>query len=80
MFGLLGLDWERHVASDPRYFRPAQVDLLLGDACKARRVLGWKPKVTFKELARRMTEHDHRIARRERAIRDHDRQELVEAK
>ena len=77
VFGLLGLDWEKYVAIDPRYFRPAEVDLLLGDASKARRELGWRPKVTFKELARRMTEHDHRIARRERAIRDHDQKESL---
>ena len=75
VFGTLGLDWHKHVEVDPRYFRPAEVDLLLGDAAKARQALGWKPKVTFKELARRMTEHDHRIARRERAIRDHDHRE-----
>jgi GDPmannose 4,6-dehydratase len=77
VFGHLGLDWQKYVAIDPRYFRPAEVDLLLGDASKARRELGWKPKVTFKELARRMTEHDHRMARRERAIRDHDQKESV---
>jgi GDPmannose 4,6-dehydratase len=75
VFGLLDLDWEKHVAIDPRYFRPAEVDLLLGDAGKAREQLGWKPKVTFKQLARRMTESDWRIARRERAIADHERVE-----
>jgi GDPmannose 4,6-dehydratase len=78
VFGLLDLDWEKYVQVDPRYFRPAEVDLLLGDAAKARQELGWKPKVTFKQLARVMTEHDRRIARRERAIRDHDRQESGE--
>jgi GDPmannose 4,6-dehydratase len=75
VFGILGLDWKKSVLIDPRYFRPAEVDLLLGDASKARRALGWTPKVTFKELARRMTEHDWRLARRERAIRDHDDRE-----
>jgi GDPmannose 4,6-dehydratase len=75
VFGLLALDWKPHVQIDPRYFRPAEVDLLLGDATKARKALGWKPRVGFKELARRMTESDHRIARRERAIRDHDERE-----
>src|SRR6476659_4839050 len=52
VFGLLGLDWEKHVSVDPRYFRPAEVDLLLGDASKAKRDLGWEPKVTFKALAK----------------------------
>jgi GDPmannose 4,6-dehydratase len=75
VFGILGLDWKKSVLIDPRYFRPAEVDLLLGDASKARKALGWTPKVTFKELARRMTEYDWRLARRERAIRDHDDRE-----
>ena len=43
---------------DPKYFRPAEVDLLLGDPGKAQQVLGWKPRVTFKELARLMVEAD----------------------
>ena len=72
VFGLLDLDWKRFVAIDPRYFRPAEVDLLLGDATKAREQLGWKPKVTFKQLARRMTEADWKLARRERMVRDHE--------
>jgi GDPmannose 4,6-dehydratase len=72
VFGLLDLDWKKFVAIDPRYFRPAEVDLLLGDAGKAREQLGWKPKVTFKALARRMTESDWKLARRERMVRDHE--------
>jgi GDPmannose 4,6-dehydratase len=68
VFGYLGLDWHAHVEIDPRYFRPAEVDLLLGDATKARRELGWQPKVTFKQLARMMTDLDRAIARRERVI------------
>src|SRR5438045_2532915 len=51
-FGLLDLDWKEYVEKDPRYYRPAEVDLLLGDAGKARRELGWEPKVNFKELVR----------------------------
>lgn len=70
-FGLLNLDWRKHVEVDPRYFRPTEVDLLLGDASKARRVLGWKPRVTFKELVRMMVESDMGIAKRERLISDH---------
>jgi GDPmannose 4,6-dehydratase len=71
VFGILGLDWKHHVVVDPRYFRPAEVDLLLGDASKAKRVLGWKPPITFKALARMMTEADWTIARRERLLADH---------
>src|SRR4051812_11006041 len=56
VFGALDLDWEKHVKVDPRYFRPAEVDLLLGDPSKARRDLGWTPKVTFKGLAKMMVE------------------------
>jgi GDPmannose 4,6-dehydratase len=70
-FGLLGLDWRKYIATDPRYFRPAEVDLLLGDASKACRELGWKPKVTFKELVKMMVEHDWDLAREERVLADH---------
>jgi len=71
VFGLLDLDWEKHVAIDSRYFRPAEVDILLGDATKAREVLGWKPRVTFKALARMMMEHDWEAAKEERVLADH---------
>ena len=56
---------------DPRYFRPAEVDLLLGDAGKARQALGWRPTVGFKELVRMMTEHDWTLAKEERVLVDH---------
>ena len=46
------------VAIDPRYFRPTEVDTLLGDATKARQKLGWTPKITFRELVKEMTRHD----------------------
>jgi GDPmannose 4,6-dehydratase len=72
VFGLLELDWHKHVEIDPRYFRPSEVDLLLGDAAKARRVLGWAPQVTFKGLAKMMTTADWELARRERVVADHD--------
>jgi len=72
VFGYLKLDWHDHVKVDPRYFRPAEVDFLLGDAAKARRVLGWTPKVNFKNLARMMTDSDWKLARREKAIHEHD--------
>jgi GDPmannose 4,6-dehydratase len=57
-FGHLELDWKQFVEIDPRYFRPAEVDLLIGDASKARRKLGWEPKITFKELVRAMVDAD----------------------
>lgn len=57
-FGHLDLDWKQFVEIDPRYFRPSEVDQLIGDASKARRKLGWEPKITFKELARMMVEAD----------------------
>ena len=57
-FTLVGLDYREFVEIDPRYFRPAEVDTLLGDASKARRELGWKPRVGFKELVKRMVDSD----------------------
>jgi GDPmannose 4,6-dehydratase len=72
VFGRLDLDWHRHVEIDPRYFRPAEVDLLLGDATKAREVLGWTPAVTFRALAKMMTDADWDLAKRERVIADHN--------
>ncbi len=57
-FGYAGLDWKEHVVVDPKYFRPAEVDLLLGDASKAKRELEWEPRVTFKALARLMVDAD----------------------
>lgn len=69
-FGRLDLDWKRHVEIDPRYFRPAEVDLLLGDATKARTKLGWTPKITFPELVAAMVDHDLELARDEQALLD----------
>jgi GDPmannose 4,6-dehydratase len=66
-FGRAGLDWERHVEIDPRYFRPAEVDYLLGDPSKAKRVLGWQPNVTFRGLVEMMVDADIALARREAA-------------
>ncbi|MGC8666895.1 MAG: GDP-mannose 4,6-dehydratase [Chthonomonadales bacterium] len=57
-FGYVGLDWHDYVETDPRYFRPAEVDLLVGDASKAKRKLGWQPRTTFKELVRLMVDAD----------------------
>ncbi|MGD0462908.1 MAG: GDP-mannose 4,6-dehydratase [Tepidisphaeraceae bacterium] len=68
VFAHLELDWRKYVDVDPRYFRPAEVDMLLGDAAKARRLLSWKPKITFKALARMMTDADWQLARSEKVL------------
>ncbi|CAE6766994.1 GDP-mannose 4,6-dehydratase [Nitrospira defluvii] len=62
-FSYLDLDWKRYVKIDPRYYRPTEVDLLIGDASKAKRVLGWEPKVSFGELIRMMVEADLHVER-----------------
>ncbi|MFN2405215.1 MAG: GDP-mannose 4,6-dehydratase [Pyrinomonadaceae bacterium] len=77
-FGYLDMDWEEFVETDPRYYRPAEVDLLLGDASKARRNLGWEPKVSFKELVRLMVDHDMELARHE-SLRQSDGMEISQA-
>ena len=69
-FGLVGLDWEKYVEYDKRYLRPTEVDQLLGDASKARRELGWEPKVKFRDLVKMMVESDLELARREKALKD----------
>lgn len=57
-FGHIGLDWHQYVKIDPRYYRPAEVDLLIGDPTKAKTVLGWEPKVKFKDLVKMMVDAD----------------------
>jgi len=69
-FELLDLDWERYVEIDKRYLRPAEVDLLQGDATKARRVLGWEPTVGFEELVEMMVTADLELAKQERTLVD----------
>jgi GDPmannose 4,6-dehydratase len=64
VFGCLDMDWQKYVEVDPKYFRPAEVDLLLGDATKAAKVLGWK-------LAKMMTDADMKIAQQEKLIEEH---------
>jgi GDPmannose 4,6-dehydratase len=64
-FGHVGLNWEDYVRIDPRYFRPAEVDLLRSDPTKAKTELGWAPKVGFHELVTRMVDSDVELARRE---------------
>jgi GDPmannose 4,6-dehydratase len=57
-FDRVGLDWEKHVVVDPKFYRPAEVDLLIGDPAKAGRILGWEPKVTFRGLIEMMVDAD----------------------
>lgn len=70
VFAYLGLDWQKYVEIDPRYFRPTEVDVLMGDASKAKKILGWEPKVKFEELARLMTDADMKLAEHEKIIED----------
>jgi GDPmannose 4,6-dehydratase len=60
-FSHVGLDWERYVEIDPRYYRPTEVNHLLGDSTKARTQLGWAPKTNFEELVRLMVDADVRL-------------------
>jgi GDPmannose 4,6-dehydratase len=64
-FSRVGLDWRKHVETDPKLFRPAEINTLCGDASKALRVLGWKPKVQFADLIRMMVDADLDRVRRE---------------
>ena len=70
VFGKLGLDYKRHVSIDPKYFRPTEVDILLGDATKAKQKLGWVPKVTFEQLIDMMIEADMEMAKKEKTLKD----------
>ena len=62
-FSHLDMDWQQYVKIDPRYYRPTEVDLLIGDASKAKQTLGWEPKVSFEELVTMMVEADLRAER-----------------
>jgi GDPmannose 4,6-dehydratase len=64
-FSYLGLNWKDHVRIDPHYFRPAEVDLLVGDASKAKKILGWTPRIKFHELVRLMVDADMIVAKRD---------------
>ncbi|MFI5379727.1 MAG: GDP-mannose 4,6-dehydratase [Tepidisphaerales bacterium] len=72
-FGLLGMDWTRHVEIDKRYLRPSEVDLLLGNPAKAEKKLAWKPSVLFADLVKMMVESDLELARQERMLHDRAR-------
>jgi GDPmannose 4,6-dehydratase len=68
VFGYLELDWKAYVKTDETLLRPTEVDLLRGDASKAKAKLGWSPKVTFRELAQLMADHDLKLAEREKLV------------
>ncbi|HUX75747.1 MAG TPA: GDP-mannose 4,6-dehydratase [Anaerolineae bacterium] len=67
-FGYVDLDWQEYVVQDPRFMRPAEVDLLVGDASKAGRVLGWEPRVTFRQLVRMMVDSDLDLLKEEHGL------------
>lgn len=67
-FGCVDLDWQEYVKQDSRFMRPAEVDLLVGDAGKARRVLGWEPRVSFRELVQMMVDADVALLRNEHSF------------
>jgi len=67
-FSLAGLDWQKYVEIDARYFRPTEVDYLLGDSSKARKALGWQPSTSFKQLVAMMVASDCKLAEEERLI------------
>ncbi|MFT2718942.1 GDP-mannose 4,6-dehydratase [Deinococcus sp. A31D244] len=69
-FSQVGLNYEEFVQVDPRYFRPAEVDYLLGDASETNTVLGWTPRTTFDQLVTEMVEHDLELARQEKTLLD----------
>jgi len=68
VFGLVDLDWREWVRVDPRYFRPTEVEDLRGDSTKARSMLGWTPRVGFRELARMMVDSDMILAKQEQVV------------
>jgi GDPmannose 4,6-dehydratase len=80
VFARLDLDYRDYVEHDARYERPAEVDLLLGDASKAKKELGWEPRVSFDELVRMMVDADMVIAKKERALAEHEAREKAAAK
>lgn len=59
-FSYAGLDYQKYIEIDPRYFRPAEVDLLVGDASKAKKILGWQPRTDFKKLIHMMVDEDRK--------------------
>lgn len=72
-FGRYGMDYEKHVEIDPKYYRPAEVDQLLGDSSKAKLKLGWEPKTDIDQLIKIMTDHDFELARKEFIVSYYDK-------
>jgi GDPmannose 4,6-dehydratase len=72
-FEYLDLDWHKYIEIDPQYFRPSEVDHLQGDASKAKKMLNWKPRVSFKELVKMMVDADMRSAEKSKLIKDHQK-------
>jgi GDPmannose 4,6-dehydratase len=70
VFGRLDLDFQKHVEIDPIYFRPSEVDALLGDSSKAKKILGWKPRVNFDKLIDMMIKSDMEIAIKEKNLKE----------
>ncbi len=70
VFSKLDLDWQEHVEIDPRYFRPAEVECLLGDNSKAKTLLKWQPETSFAQLVDLMVESDMRLAQKEKILKD----------
>lgn len=70
VFARLDLDWQVYIAIDPRYFRPAEVDVLQGDSTKARERLGWEPRIAIDELVERMVAHDLELAKQELTLKE----------
>ncbi len=68
-FTYVNLNWQKSVSIDPRYYRPTEVDILQGDASKAREVFGWKPKVGFRELVHLMVDADLKAEGGEKLLR-----------
>lgn len=73
VFQHLDMDWREYVEIDERYYRPTEVDLLLGDCSKARNILKWEPKVSFQQLVVMMSDADMKIAENEKVIEDHEK-------
>ena len=79
-FSYAGLDWKKYVEIDQRYFRPTEVDVLIGDSRKARRKLKWKPKVNFQQLVHMMVDADMDVVHKQLyGIQGESRNEILEA-
>jgi GDPmannose 4,6-dehydratase len=75
-FSYAGLDWRKHLAIDQRYYRPAEVDLLIGDPSKAKMKLGWEAKTKFQDLVRLMVDADMETAEKETHMNTYNHSKL----